>query len=576
MHIVQSLIPYFSNNRRNYLAPTPNIIYVSATAPVIDGPKDGSRERPYADLTFMSAVPTSQAEYETRKVIEILDASTYTAPATIAMGLYTVRVNAALVVGSSNYEVDSGERFGSSVAPEFYVQKDLAIIPTGWTGDIKFILKSGGSAVSLLRVAVSGIIFNGEVVISDGTNEGTSCASLPVFSMYRSTITAGGFKGRNAICGFTQANLSDPTYTQEFGYINSVQNCSILSTSIAEKRSSTAVKTIRDLTLNTTGSITWDSVSVRNWNVDAPSADEIINKITSYPDQIINPIKVGAEAIATDDVGGYYTTDDVEGNLQEIGATLSTLSSFYLPLSGASPMEGTLDMDGFDIDNIKQAINDGASAANPAFLTGDSGWYGTTAKTMHLSISGSDVAWLNVNGYDILDANAMFGDVQQQESGLGVYLDQSNKRAYLGDWRGTTSDTYLETDSSVGFHRFYVNGTQVLDIQANSFEVLVNPHTPDTTVNTSTYSITGTDNLIRVTYTSTGACTLTLPTLTAALDGVYIQIKDAGYNAGTNNITINRSGSDTIEGSATSYVMDSDGQKITLYGDFTNNNWEVV
>lgn len=554
-------------------ASIPAVYYVASSVSV-SGVRDGSFNKPFENLDFMATEPTTQAEYNEVKLVIILDTETYTLPSTVAMGQWTVDIGAGFLEdapGGTDWEIDSNLRFGSSTNPTFYVQRNNNIISTAWTGSgFRAILKSGGAAVSLLRLGISGLLRSGDVTISDGTNAGTSCSSLPIFTMYRASFDATGtFRGRLALTSLVQATLSS-TGDLEVGYFTGIQNTTISSLNVLESRASTTIKTIRDLILNTSGGVTW-TTSTRNWNVDAPSANEVLSKITSYPSATINLTLVGAEAIGYDNSISGLTATDVKAAIDEVADNLGD----YLPLAGGT-MTGDIDMNGFDLDNIKQAINDGASAANPAFVTGDSGWYGTTAKTMYLSISGSTVARLNVNGYDIIDNNAMFGDVEQNVSGMAVYFDQLNSKTYLGDWRGTQSETYLEIDTSAEYHRVYVNGVQVMDVQANSFEVLVNPHTPDTTVNASTYSITGTDNLIRVTYTATGACTLTLPTLTSALDGVYIQIKDAGYNAETNNITINRSGSDTIEGSATSYVMDSDGQKITLYGDFTNNNWEVV
>jgi hypothetical protein len=92
-------------------------------------------------------------------------------------------------------------------------------------------------------------------------------------------------------------------------------------------------------------------------------------------------------------------------------------------------------------------------------------------------------------------------------------------------------------------------------------------------VATTTYTILLTDSIIGVTHTTTAAVTLTLPEISSTGHKKYI-IKDEGGLASVNNITINVSGLDTIDG-VSSKVMNVDYEKVTLY----NNNgtgWFIV
>lgn len=89
-----------------------------------------------------------------------------------------------------------------------------------------------------------------------------------------------------------------------------------------------------------------------------------------------------------------------------------------------------------------------------------------------------------------------------------------------------------------------------------------------TTVNAATYSTLVTDYILHVTYTATGACTITIPT-TQITDGRKFIVKDASGNAGTNSITIATQGSETIDGAATLTVSTNYG-KLTLYSDGSN------
>ena len=90
-----------------------------------------------------------------------------------------------------------------------------------------------------------------------------------------------------------------------------------------------------------------------------------------------------------------------------------------------------------------------------------------------------------------------------------------------------------------------------------------------TDVNSSTYTILPSDKIISVSYTSTGAVTITLPTPVNKMSYV---IKDSGGNCNANNITIETSGSETIDGNS-NYVLNNDYDAISLYSD--GSNWYI-
>lgn len=74
------------------------------------------------------------------------------------------------------------------------------------------------------------------------------------------------------------------------------------------------------------------------------------------------------------------------------------------------------------------------------------------------------------------------------------------------------------------------------------------------------------------TATSSSAVTVNLPAIsTLDFPNLVINIKDAGFSAGTNNITVNAGGSDLIDG-ASSYVIDTNYESITLVND-GGTNW---
>ena len=92
--------------------------------------------------------------------------------------------------------------------------------------------------------------------------------------------------------------------------------------------------------------------------------------------------------------------------------------------------------------------------------------------------------------------------------------------------------------------------------------------TTATTVSASTYDVLATDDILHVTYTSTGTVAIDLKT--AQLEnGRIIRIKDAGGNAEEYNITITTEGAETIDGVATAVIYGNYGA-LSIYSDGTN------
>jgi hypothetical protein len=82
------------------------------------------------------------------------------------------------------------------------------------------------------------------------------------------------------------------------------------------------------------------------------------------------------------------------------------------------------------------------------------------------------------------------------------------------------------------------------------------------------YTIKITDSLIGVTDT-TAARTLSLPAANTFVAGQFVTVCDESGGAATNNITINRAGSDTIQGGV-SFILNRNYQTVTLYSNGSN------
>jgi hypothetical protein len=91
-----------------------------------------------------------------------------------------------------------------------------------------------------------------------------------------------------------------------------------------------------------------------------------------------------------------------------------------------------------------------------------------------------------------------------------------------------------------------------------------------TAVTTSTYTVLTTDYL--VSYTGTTGSVLTLPAATTA--GKPFIIKDGGGNAGTNAITIQANGTDTIDGNVQIYIQQNYGSVMIV--STGSGKWEII
>jgi len=95
-----------------------------------------------------------------------------------------------------------------------------------------------------------------------------------------------------------------------------------------------------------------------------------------------------------------------------------------------------------------------------------------------------------------------------------------------------------------------------------------------TSVTGATYTLLDADDIIHIKYTTTGTVALTIPeasAITVPSGSVRVfEILDHDGNANTNNITLSRSGSDTISGAAT-FVIDDDYENRSIMTD--GSNW---
>jgi hypothetical protein len=309
-----------------------NIRYVASSA-TFTGTADGTFNKPFAtiqDAINFYGVPTTQAEYLQNNIIEVIDSSVYTGNLLFPTGIWTLSFPNATIVGNVEWEVDNAERFGSTNQCQLSLIRNTNTITTGLTGNITVRRKAGGTAVSLGTLRLTGFNSNAVITMADGTNGGDIAFTQGVISMNTYGLSGSAqILARTAFMSFVESGYN-PTTSIECGSISFIRNTIVNSLDISEYINTTTTRTIRGLTLNSSGGVTYRAIgSARNWNVDVVSGSEVLTKITSYPNNALNLIKPVAGAVGIQDAGGYFTATDVEDALQELGA--NTESGTYTP-----------------------------------------------------------------------------------------------------------------------------------------------------------------------------------------------------------------------------------------------------
>jgi hypothetical protein len=180
-------------------------------------------------------------------------------------------------------------------------------------------------------------------------------------------------------------------------------------------------------------------------------------------------------------------------------------------------------------------------------------------------------------------------DLNFQSKGTGTYnfygsATSSSKIALYEDTDNGTNSVTVQAPSSIsssytltlpgtdGNNNQYLktNGTGTL-----SWAIPTSSYTR-TVVNTSTYTVLSTDDIVGVAYTTIGECTITLPVI-SSIGETRFSIVDEGGNSGTYNIIITYASGNFLlgsNGSSNTYVINSNYASITIYND-GDTNWFI-
>lgn len=166
---------------------------------------------------------------------------------------------------------------------------------------------------------------------------------------------------------------------------------------------------------------------------------------------------------------------------------------------------------------------------------------------------------IEINGNDIINLETITfretgGDTTETTTISAPATITANYTMFLPGTQGT-ADTVLSNDGSG--NTSWSNPSTIYSF---------------TDVNTATYNILVTDHYIGVSYSTTGTSTLTLPLIATSGKVVY-EIIDTGGMAGTNNITVDTTGGDTISGDS-NIIISENYNAVSLTND-NSSSWYI-
>jgi len=306
-------------------------------------------------------------------------------------------------------------------------------------------------------------------------------------------------------------------------------------------------------------------------------------------------------AVNSGEVSGSLVIDNTVGPAPAATNALEVTGSVYI--GGDLTVVGsttTIDVTELLIDDKLLTLNDGGVAgsgtgagieieedgAPTGFIktdgTGDWTFMGAgTAAAATLTLDIDSSATININGnLTVESASAINQDLTTDASptfnGLTV-------TSITGDGSGLTNvgevsaiangaDNRLVTFSSTSA----LNGEANLTFDGSVFNIAGGIQHKRTAFvasgPTTTYTPLTTDYVVGIDTTS-AAATINLPAASSFEEGQLLVLKDEGGSAGTNNITVNRAGSDAIDAS-TSITLSSNYAAISIYSNGTDK-WHI-
>src|SRR6056297_3425196 len=204
-----------------------------------------------------------------------------------------------------------------------------------------------------------------------------------------------------------------------------------------------------------------------------------------------------------------------------------------------------------------------ASATGNTVVAGTCDIAGATDVTGDLTVNTDKVTITAASGNTDIAGTLTADGLSNLDGGIAVNTDKFAVTATSGNTSvagtlGVTGNTTMSGTCAIAG-----------DLTLSAGVSLAEGFTANTTeVDASTYDLLATDYTLLVSYSATGACTITLPTA-QAVDGREIHVIDSGGDASTSTITVATGGTETISGAATA-AIDTDYGSLSFISDGTN------
>ena len=232
-----------------------------------------------------------------------------------------------------------------------------------------------------------------------------------------------------------------------------------------------------------------------------------------------------------------------------------------------------------DIEACQLRINSGFNANNATYPdwtvgTGQNGCYSQGSDNLRFAVNGSGHSMMATTGYQSLSGGGFYMLLSGSSAAAALYtingdLDTGNFTPGADQWAVTAGGVEAQR---------WTEDTNKLETWIKGKQRVKTTNIPS---GTATYTILETDFWIECTRTATGVLTVTLPKLATVLAGSRFFIKDSGYNAGTNNITVARPADDvtatnTIDNVDGSYTINGDGDLFGFQANSALDDWELI
>lgn len=379
--VVQKNTEIQTVERGGGITPSNNVLdvrYVAESA-IVTGARDGTFAKPFA--TIQDAIdffgdPVDQADYRETKTIVFLDGSIYTENPVFTTRKYVLVGDNIQIDGDITYQIDGALLYGASglgASPQFKIINPIENVNQTFDS-IKVELASGGTALPSVRrllITLIGCVADplaGGITVDDGVI-GPDIGNCSIFMNKSVIYKADGQKTTYFLIDSSLIAFSNPI---RLGWIQDMDNSLLFGEIVQASTGTILVQDWRNSRISLGCTLDFEQTLTNDLEIDSFTYQQILDNATvttNTPNWLFSD---AAEAVLIQDVGSYYTSDDVEGALQEVGVITSALDTTYARLdatnqpftgsitigNGSAGVDYSLTFDGEDNDGVLTWLED--------------------------------------------------------------------------------------------------------------------------------------------------------------------------------------------------------------------------